>query len=149
VQDAVGVPEAVPARRYADAVERPDVARAVRSFGVVPVAVLAAEVERASDVASRRLSWVVAGLVVLAGVITVVTALYWRATRPPRVPDPFTAMRWVADEPASDPAPPPSTSTAPTRPTPPPPDPSGVPAPTPRPGDPIAAAPRGAERAAR
>ena len=70
--------------------------RARRSLGALPLLLLtAAEVERASDVAERRLSWVVYGLLALAVLIAVATVLFWRATRPDPAPDPDIAMRWV------------------------------------------------------
>lgn len=55
----------------------------------------AAEVERASDVAERRLTWVVYGLLGLAALITIATVWFWRATRPDPAPDPDIAMRWI------------------------------------------------------
>lgn len=55
----------------------------------------AAEVERASDVAERRLTWVVYGLLGLAALIAIATVWFWRATRPDPAPDPDIAMRWI------------------------------------------------------
>jgi hypothetical protein len=70
--------------------------RARRSLGGVPLLLLtAAEVERASDVAARRLSWVVYGLLGLAVLIALATVWFWRATRPDPAPDPEITMRWI------------------------------------------------------
>jgi hypothetical protein len=70
--------------------------RARRSLGAVPLLLLtAAEVERASDVAARRLTWVVYGLLALAVLVAIATVLFWRATRPDPAPDPDVAMRWI------------------------------------------------------
>lgn len=66
----------------------------------LPGVLVAAEVATASDAASRRLTYVVIGLVVLAAVIAVATVLYWRATRPTSQADP-AAMRWVSEDPTS------------------------------------------------
>lgn len=48
----------------------------------------------ASDAASARLSWVIWGLLALAGIIAVVTLVFWWLTRPDR--DGATrGVRWV------------------------------------------------------
>lgn len=53
----------------------------------------------AGDDASRRLSLVIAGLVVLAVVIAVATVVFWRLTRPEPVRE-GRGLRWVTtDEP--------------------------------------------------
>jgi hypothetical protein len=70
--------------------ERPE-----RALGVAPtLGLVATEVARSGDLADRRLAWVIAGLVVLAVVITIATFLFWWATRPVRVESPV-GMRWV------------------------------------------------------
>jgi len=60
------------------------------------------QVSTPSDLAQQRLSWIIAALVGLALVIALVTAVFWRITRPGDV-DHTPAMRWeapVAAEPA-------------------------------------------------
>lgn len=98
--------------------EPPDVARAVRRLGVAPVALLALDVRSASDAASQRLSWVIVGLLVLAGLLTVTTVLFWRATRPPKASGDAMAMRWTGEEPPVE-RPAPVAGAAPPRPLPP------------------------------
>jgi flagellar basal body-associated protein FliL len=66
------------------------------------VGVVAQVAADSGDDASRRLSWVIIALVVLAVVIAVATVVFWRLTRP----DARTAgggVRWVPDESVSAP----------------------------------------------
>lgn len=74
------------------------------------VGVVAQVAADSGDDASRRLSWVIIALVVLAVVIAVATVVFWRLTRP----DARTAgggVRWVPDESVSaPPSTPPSTA---------------------------------------
>lgn len=73
--------------------------RVGRGLGALAApAVLAAEVQSASDAASRRLTWTIVGLLVLAAVILFATVLYWRATRPPKVSDPLAVLRQGTEE---------------------------------------------------
>jgi hypothetical protein len=73
---------------------------------VPALALLAAEVERSGDVASRRLTWAIIGLLVLAAVIAVATVVFWRITRPDPVADSGVSMRWVEGVPPAQPVPP-------------------------------------------
>jgi hypothetical protein len=64
---------------------------------VTTLATVAQIAADAGDDASRRLSLVIAGLVVLAVVIAVATVVFWRLTRPEPVRE-GTGLRWVATE---------------------------------------------------
>ena len=58
-------------------------------------AVLAESDDPGGD-ASRRLSWAITGLLVLAGVIVVATMVFWRLTRPERASSGAGSMRVVS-----------------------------------------------------
>ncbi len=61
-----------------------------------PVAIAAGvAVESESDLASSRLSMVIAGLIALAVVITISTVVFWRATRPDRPGGGEIGIRWI------------------------------------------------------
>lgn len=66
------------------------------AFSLVPLTLVAAEVERSSDAAARRLSWSVWGLLGLAAVIAVGTVVFWWITRPERRSEAPVAMAWLA-----------------------------------------------------
>lgn len=78
----------------------PGSTRRVSALALVPaLAVLSAEVERSGDVAARRLSLAVIGLVALGALIAVATVVFWRLTRPDPVASPGTAeggVDWLA-----------------------------------------------------
>ena len=65
----------------------------IGSFAVLG-AVLAESDDPGGD-ASRRLSWAITGLLVLAGVIVVATIVFWRLTRPERATSGSGSMRVV------------------------------------------------------
>ena len=52
-------------------------------------------VENESDLASSRLSMVIAGLIGLAVVLTISTIVFWRATRPDRPGGGEIGIRWI------------------------------------------------------
>jgi hypothetical protein len=66
------------------------------------VGVVAQVAGDSGDDASRRLSWVIIALVVLAVVIAVATVVFWRLTRPDARPA-GGGVRWVPDESVSAP----------------------------------------------
>ena len=57
--------------------------------------------ETESDLASSRLSMVIAGLIALAVVLTVSTILFWRATRPDRAGGGEIGVRWIQPDSAA------------------------------------------------
>jgi hypothetical protein len=87
--------------------------RVMRHLGVATLAIVAGEpAQRAGDLASRRLSLAIIGLLALAVAISIVTVVFWRMTRPTLDAEPEPAMRWSGPAGVPDP----SGSGAPTAP---------------------------------
>lgn len=74
----------------------PALGTTIGSVTAAPVALAArVAVENESDLASSRLSMVIAGLIGLAVVLTISTIVFWRATRPDRPGGGEIGIRWI------------------------------------------------------
>ena len=84
-----------------------------------PVAIAArVAVENESDLASSRLSMVIAGLIALAVVLTISTIVFWRATRPDRPGGGDLGIRWIQPGETTAPTVTPSAPSTPSAPAP-------------------------------
>ena len=92
----VGSPDALRGTGTMPPMFGPALGTTIGLVNAAPVAFAArVAVENESDLASSRLSMVIAGLIGLAVVLTISTIVFWRATRPDRPGGGEIGIRWI------------------------------------------------------